>query len=301
MISLAYDGESTPDGLGAQIQRIYTIYAIGRRLKLRTTNLRVSDVLIHHQDGALDVQNHKALIENTNNYLESLFGENKACPNPIRVPLLTNRVLFKYLLKYGLRPKRFTLITNNPFPVTSKFQNILNRLNQPSNGQVKNLTLHIRSAGNKPDFILKNERQSRNINPDRYLQVIEKLYGQLNRFNGIRLRIFTDSIEKVVNFSVPSGQERLWIEAGYEINEGKINFEPNTELESLISFLRDTYNAEIVRGGDPLDCLQELVNSDILVMSRSSLSYAAGLIGNHSVVYMPIDFWHFPLKHWKTF
>ena len=68
--------------------------------------------------------------ENTNNYLESLFGENKACPNPIRVPLLTNRVLFKYLLKYGLRPKRFTLITNNPFPVTSKFQNILNRLNR---------------------------------------------------------------------------------------------------------------------------------------------------------------------------
>jgi hypothetical protein len=43
----------------------------------------------------------------------------------------------------------------------------------------------------------------------------------------------------------------------------------------------------------------DMVFADILVASKSSLSYVAGLLNNNEVYYIP--FLHPPLKHWKIF
>jgi tetratricopeptide (TPR) repeat protein len=42
----------------------------------------------------------------------------------------------------------------------------------------------------------------------------------------------------------------------------------------------------------------DMVLADVLVTSRSSLSYVAGLLSEGDVYYLP--FWHPPLKHWKV-
>jgi hypothetical protein len=47
---------------------------------------------------------------------------------------------------------------------------------------------------------------------------------------------------------------------------------------------------------DILTTFEYMVCSDILVTSKSSFSYLAGLLNPNSVVYM--DFWHSPLNHW---
>ena len=301
MIYLAYDDKGMADGLGAQIQRIYTIYAIGRRFRISTRNLRVSDVLLHHQDGIKNYEEYEDLLKRTNSFLEARLGKNNECPNPIQVPLLTTRILLKYLIKYGWRFKKFTLVTNNPYPIVNRFKSVFNRLNSQKNSEVKKMTIHLRSAGNKPNFLVKNENKTRNIELRRYLEVVETISQEFNEFTGIQICVMTDAVETVNYFSIPLGQEQLWIDAGYEIAEGKIKFEPNNEMESALRYLKNTFNAEIIRGGDPLSCFQRLIDSDILIMSRSSLSYAAGLMGNHSTVFTPRDFWHLPIKNWKTF
>ena len=47
---------------------------------------------------------------------------------------------------------------------------------------------------------------------------------------------------------------------------------------------------------DILTTFEHMVYSDILVTSKSSFSYLAGLLNSKSVIYM--DFWHSPLAHW---
>jgi hypothetical protein len=53
---------------------------------------------------------------------------------------------------------------------------------------------------------------------------------------------------------------------------------------------------ELHLNGDPLDALQNMISSDILVMSKSSFSYVAALIHQGPVIYEP--FWHRPMGHW---
>jgi hypothetical protein len=50
--------------------------------------------------------------------------------------------------------------------------------------------------------------------------------------------------------------------------------------------------------GDPLDALQDMISSDILVMSKSSFSYVAALIHQGLIIYDP--FWHRPMSHWHV-
>jgi hypothetical protein len=56
------------------------------------------------------------------------------------------------------------------------------------------------------------------------------------------------------------------------------------------------YNAELVLNSSIEDTFTELVNSDILVLSKGSFSYCSGLLCDGIVFYLP--FWHKPLKKW---
>jgi hypothetical protein len=47
------------------------------------------------------------------------------------------------------------------------------------------------------------------------------------------------------------------------------------------------------------DCLRKLATADILVMSRSSFSYLAGILNRNGVI-MYHPFWHRPLSPWIT-
>ena len=55
-------------------------------------------------------------------------------------------------------------------------------------------------------------------------------------------------------------------------------------------------NIRIISGGDALVTFEHLVKADVLVMSKSSFSYVAGLYNENKVLYTP--FWHNPLNMW---
>jgi hypothetical protein len=44
-----------------------------------------------------------------------------------------------------------------------------------------------------------------------------------------------------------------------------------------------------------------MTQADVLIMSRSSLSYLAGLLNLKGTVYFPINFWHSPHQSWEKF
>ena len=49
---------------------------------------------------------------------------------------------------------------------------------------------------------------------------------------------------------------------------------------------------------DPIWTMQQLIEADILIMSKSSFSYVAALISDGIKLYEP--FWHSPLSQWIT-
>jgi hypothetical protein len=55
---------------------------------------------------------------------------------------------------------------------------------------------------------------------------------------------------------------------------------------------------KIIPDIDILTTLEYLIKADVLVMSKSSFSYVAGLYNKNTVFYM--DFWHAKLDRWKT-
>ena len=113
MLQITYDKNRMQDGLGAQIQRIYTIHAIGKKFGFRTPELLVKNVLLHPLDGINDKDAYKKFLKRTNRFLKDLFGNDYAAENPIFVPTLTNKKFLKLILKYHWRVKTFTIVTAN--------------------------------------------------------------------------------------------------------------------------------------------------------------------------------------------
>ncbi len=56
------------------------------------------------------------------------------------------------------------------------------------------------------------------------------------------------------------------------------------------------FGTEPFLDADPLWTMQQLIEADILIMSKSSFSYVAALIADGIKLYEP--FWHAPLSHW---
>jgi hypothetical protein len=52
-------------------------------------------------------------------------------------------------------------------------------------------------------------------------------------------------------------------------------------------FLQEEFDAELVMDSDPLDAWLDFINADILVLSKSSFSYSAGVYSEGVVVYKP--------------
>lgn len=60
----------------------------------------------------------------------------------------------------------------------------------------------------------------------------------------------------------------------------------------------ESEGCQIALNDNPLDTIQALISSDVLIIAKSSFSYVAGLLCQGEVLYEP--FWHKPLPHWKV-
>lgn len=66
--------------------------------------------------------------------------------------------------------------------------------------------------------------------------------------------------------------------------------------ESFDIFRRD--GCELHIGADEIWTFNQLVQADVLIMAKSSFSYAAALLSKGAVIYEP--FWHKPLRSWVS-
>jgi hypothetical protein len=304
-ISLTYDSTRKPDGVGAQLQRILAISGLCRVANLGYSHSGVLDVAVH----ALDPYRTKAEYQEFIAQLNSVFSLEGAEIPGARTEVPIDRFSFGTLLYYSflsiLTGNHYLLRVSEPYSVTDLVASTYSSIH-PLRGNLKKfigkfesvtpfIAIHYRwGVGGKQ--IQKGESTTRELDISYYLEVIETIRS-FNPEAEYKLLVITDAPEKSLVFKPPIEQKSLWIDSpGFDKDR-------NTIAVSGINIRENFSNlgmeVEVLSGGSPLDAIGMLANSHHLIMSRSSLSFVAGLLSK-SEVYFPASFWHKPLSNWHV-
>lgn len=302
-IYITYDNQKKQDGIGAQLQRIFGLYSISRKLHLGYLHSPILDTLeelAHNVTSEFEMQTLLKDINSKYNFpsdVEIEFDEEIVVHN---ISLKFIAILY---LKCVLSRKSILLRVCLPFGITDKHPNWYeyagaylrpNLLTENKNRE-KNFVVHVR-YGYKPML------GSIETSAPRFLPLTYYADAVKSILNNEKLNIIT---KIVVHTDIPdkSGIWKPFQESklselsaiGYEMQENTLSF---NGLDLRGDYFSEFPVVEVKYCAPILETLSDLINADVLLMSRSSFSYIAGIINNKSV-YIPRSHGHAKLSRWK--
>lgn len=302
-ISLTYDPNRKPDGVGAQLQRIFAIHGLCEMAKISYIHTAISDVAVHALDPYQTTADYQKFISLLDSTFKMKSSEIPKVRKEISVEHFRARTLIYYSLLSILKQKHFLLRVSEPYALTDSLsktysfvhpleENLRNYLNK---FELKSPTIAIHyrwGVGGKQ--IQKGESITRELDFEYYSKVVENIKS-LHFGVKYKIVIVTDAPSKSLVYEPPKEQKMLWVGSpGFSGDKNTIRVS-GIDMHELFGSLG--MDIEVVSGGSPLDAIAILANSEHLIMSRSSLSFVAGLLSKREV-YFPASFWHKPLRNW---
>jgi hypothetical protein len=292
---LTYDDARLTDGAGAQLQRIYAIYSVSRLLGVP---------YLHSPLARVDYQGLSTLADDamSTTFHEELNALLRIDSDPvppgelysIRLPDLSLKLLELLVGGFdknetGGRPLLLRLAT--PYGIADRFpdcyrvcKSISPFAAAPRDGRPLRIALHVRRG----DLLA---IESHRMLPNAYYVAVARSLTHLLDALAIDYRIELHTELPVAPFTVQPTHRHVSgrVNAPLEIRPEMSRLEDFDELPHLVRCINDT----------AAECLRKLATADILVMSRSSLSYLGGILNKTgAVLYHP--FWHAPLSSWIT-
>ena len=294
MLSISYDSHSFQDGAGAQLQRILGIYAIARFFRIGYIHNPLDEILVHPGDGVCDNESYSEFKTEINSLIP--FPSSSALARidkKIKIRHLGSKELIKYWVRYRFSKKHLHLEVLHPYHVLDRFPIVMQNFRKSNLFSVprqhKRICLHVRAGGTNSSFVMKGEKQTRNLPSSYYIKSLEHLQERYGReyFQSCQILIVTDEPESKLQFVPFKDQAKLWSEAGYPIDTNGIEFETRGLVKEIVERFPQ---ATILRGGRPAKSIELLASSEFLVMSRSSFSVVAKLLSTSSEVISPPGF-----------
>jgi len=297
-MALTYDNQYVCDGTGAQIQRLLAIYSLSKSLNLNYFHTPIKDVSVHPLDPHQSISQYKEYLDRLNRFADfpsDISSEGISGFNVIGIPNLKLKNLFMLICIKPRRKKLIKLV--DVYGVVDSAPSIYffaRKIIEPriasrkfSSSESKTVVaVHYRSVPG--DFsVYEGEGQTRQIQIDRVKGVISRALREFDKVEP-ELVVYTDapSIDMVVK--VFPNQEKLW-EGTPGYSNGNLHLHGR---DLLAAFSNVSPNINIVVGGDPLEAIIQMTRADILITSKSSLSYVPAILGTNNQVYAPIEFWH---------
>ena len=297
MLYLSYNSHEIQDGLGAQLHRIFAIYAIAKSNNLGYIHEPIAKLLEHPLDNStiIDLELINELFS-----FESDIDSSKLDANS-RIIYIQNLDLttLKYY-KNMAECESIILKITNPFKCINlspdnylviRNQTIFSKQNHKKSGQ-KIIVIHFRQG-------IRKTKSLQNPLDDRYLDLeyFEKVIKRIKNISDYQIKILTDLPLGNTYFSIKKDDKVYWDRFGYNVNDHHILQYEGIEIES--STIGKLTNAEIIREGGPMVALEYMTSADILIMSKSSLSFISALLNTSGTIVYPPNFSARKLKHWK--
>jgi hypothetical protein len=297
---LGYSSQLKNDGLGAQLQRILALNALGEFWNLRVSHPPLKEIAVHPLDGLVDENSYQNYLNNVNFVIQAQNLEISGALRKFFVKDLKPRhLLFLFFVGLLRTGQVHLLITHPYFFVDADSLLYKCRANQKISENLRSfvtqdlsdaLVLHHRhGVGNMA--IQPGQNSPREIPVTKYVQILLELsqsYPSLPKY------LYTDAPEFDLLFEPPKNQNDSW--QNLPNFSGGSMFIHGASLSALTQNLFPDFIVK--RGGDPLETLANMASCKYLIISNSSFSYVAGLLGNHSRLWIPKNFWHTPLSHW---
>jgi hypothetical protein len=292
---LTYNNTGLTDGVGAQLHRIYGIWAISRRFDLPYLHSPITRV-DYQGLGALEANASDPTYHSEFNDVfhidsdpvphEDFFTINlgNIYPGQIR--------LFPILVDRGRTLGKPALVrVNFPHGIGDRFPDCYEACKEISpfessdrDGRMLRVAVHVRRG----DLMFVD---SNRLLPNEYF---------INVAGGVARVLDALKIEYQLELwtEVPTGDVTV-----YPDNHGVIGRITDSVLITPDMYRLDDFDVlpNLVRcvNGKTIDCLRQLATADILIMSRSSFSYVAAVLNRNGIV-MYHPFWHQPLSSWMT-
>lgn len=287
-VALTYANDVIMDGAGAQLQRIYSIYALSRHLGVSYFHSPLFE-LGYQGITALEKNQRDPKIVERYNALFSIPSDEALPEDAIVHYLMRANFDFIHDLKNEARDKKsFHLVKIvSTYPAADHFPEMLRHLQAISPFEkvpspVFRIAIHVRRGDL---FIADQDRLLPNAYYMLIVQQIVKTLQQLRISFVCELYTELSSAPFVVTpahygMATRVKKDIIVTSEGNDIRE----FEQWPHLKKYIN-------------GDPIETLQAMATADLLVMSRSDFSYTAAILNKKGiVVYHP--FWHGTPMEW---
>lgn len=302
---IGYSPGMKHDGLGAQLQRILAINALGQFWGVKVFHLPIRNIAIHPLDGLSSLNDYQDFINNFNwvigSNLQTQFNldefRSQFCSD-----MSISSILKTFIFIVVLRKKVFLQVTHSYFFVDAKpeiYKCHLNTLiaqrlkSYSTQKYISSVVIHHRhGVGNLA--VQPGQLKPREISSSSYLTPLHEVQKSIS-FQ--KVYFFTDAPAQDLIFQPSIDQLDAW--KGLPKFDGANLYVSKNSLTELTS--HQPFIFEIVRGGNPLNTIAELLSASVLILSRSSFGYVAGLLSENADIWLPFDFWHPALPGWKTY
>ena len=302
---LTYDSNSKTDGTGAQLQRIFALYALSKRYRIGFKNSEITSVAIHPLDSfqsKAEIQKYINLLNCKFNFPETNY-ELKNKKDVFYVNLNFRILLLLTLKSFILRsnivlhvvtPYEIIDYCPNSYRVVPKYLPFVLDNNISKLNEIKTIAIHYRS-GVGGMAVQVGEKFPREIPITYYLEKVNRIVSNINSGDDFKILVFTDAPLTDLDYRPPINQHGLWSNSpGFK--DGIMRVLGN-DLSSAFRVYGD--KCTIIIGGNPLEAIELMSKSDYLIMGRSSFSYVAAILNQSGEVHFPPHFWHSPLSDWK--
>jgi hypothetical protein len=304
-LTLSYDSAAANDGTGAQLQRIFGIFAIATLPGIQYLHSGIQNLIIHPLDPFQSDLELSKYLETVNQKfsLPSSLDLPKSYKRVYKVNQLTFWRFAYFALRALMSRKTILLQIKNPYRVIEKFPTKYRHVRthfsfvdsrENNSSKEKTIVLHVRRGTNGADT-LPGELSPRMLSDSYYFTLVKEILEKYcKKDDPIELVIITDVPKEDFVYNPIASQLEFW-STEPRFRDGSITMQGRSfsdfNFESLARL-------SVIHGGDPIVALETMRSADFLVMSRSSFSYIGAILNTCGVVFYPPAFWHKPMPEW---
>ena len=304
-LTFTYNSHHAQDGTGAQLQRIFGIYALSKLVRANYLHSPIENLMIHSLDPFQTEEDLKLYLKR----LDKVFSlpSSQKLPNKFEYTYEVNRLsvatLFRYLILSIVRNGQILVKVSNPFPVvelqTSSYLHVqkhfLKMLSLETNtSKLKRIVIHIRRGSNGAD-LLPGENAPRMLPDIYYLTLMNEILAKnCNSDEKMDVLIITDTPSEEIDFKPIESQFENWITEP-RLKNGSVTIEGGSFADFQSDYIS---KLEVSHGGDPILAIGQMKAADFLIMSRSALSYVGAILNADGVVFYPPSYGSKPMPKW---